>query len=353
MKKILNILKKALGFLKKRWWVIILIVVIGWGVYSQTAGKKTDVQELSYKVKRQTLKEVLTFSGSVDATQKAVLRFQSSGRLAWLGVQEGDTVKKFQAVASLDQQSLKKQLQKDLIDFEKERLDYDNDSLDYDNHAPSNDRYARQDAIDAYKKAQFDLNSTVLDVELSDIALRYSTLISPIQGIVVSMGTKQAGVNVTPTQAEIVIVDPSTLYFSGAVDQTDVVKLREGNGGTIAFDAYPDEIINGTVRAISFAPETDETGTVYEVKVDLPENTASVELLKYRLGMTGDIEFVTKQFVDVLGVPTTFIHRESGKNFVYVKKNDQKIKTPVILGEEIDTATVILEGLQEGDIIYD
>ncbi len=347
-------LKSIWKFIKKRWIIVLIIIaVLGFVGYRATAGKPKDASEVSYRVKRQTLQEVLTFSGSVDAMQKATLRFQTSGRLAWLGVQEGDTVKKYQAVASLDQQTLKKQLQKELIAYEKERMLHDNSTLDYDNHALPADQYARQDAIDAYKKSQYDLDSSILDVELSDIALRYSTLISPINGIVVAMGTKQAGVNITPTQAEIVIVDPSTLYFSGAVDQTDVIKLKEGDTGKITFDAFPDDRDTGTVQSIAFTPKADETGTVYEVKVDLEASSAASQAMKYRLGMTGDIEFVTKQIHDVLGVPTTFIHRESGKNFVYTKKNDQKVKTPVTLGEEIDTATVILEGLQEGDIIYD
>lgn len=350
----MSILKSVWRFIRKRWIILIIILgVAGFIGFRATTGQQQDTAEVAYKVKRQTLQEVLTFSGSVDAVQKATLRFQTSGRLAWVGVQEGDTVKKYQAVASLDQQSLKKQLQKDLIDYEKERLDYDNDALDYDNKGLSHDRYARQDAIDAYKKAQYDLNNTVLDVELSDIALRYATLISPINGIVVSMGTKQAGVNITPTQAEIVIIDPTTLYFSGAVDQTDVVKLSEGQIGSVTFDAFPDEQTSGTVKSIAFTPKADETGTVYEVKVDLSASSAASIAPQYRLGMTGDIEFVTKQIRDVLGVPTTFIHREGGKNYVYTKKNDKKIKTPVTLGEEVDTATVILEGLQEGDIVYD
>lgn len=349
-----NKFKKLLGFLKKRWWVILLVLVIGgWGIYSQTAGKKSDDKELSYKVKRQTLQESLSFSGTVDAQEKAILRFQSSGRLAWVGVKEGDTVKKYQAVASLDQRQLKKQLEKDLIDYDKERLDFDNDSLDTNENALPGNKYLRQDTIDAYKKAQFDLNSSVLDVELADIALRYSTLVSPIDGVVVSVSTKQAGVNVTPTQAEFVIVNPSTLYFSGAVDQTDVVKMHEGMMGKIAYDSYPDDEVSATVSSIAFVPKEDETGTVYEVKMTTSDNGSESAQLKYRIGMTGDVEFVTKDIQDVLGVPTTFIKSERGKHYVFKKSGDKRVKTFVKVGEEIDTATVILDGLVEGDIVYD
>lgn len=347
-------LKKLLGFLKKRWWIMLTIVVIGgWGLYSQTAGKKSDIKELSYKIKRQSLQESLSFSGTVDAQEKAILRFQSSGYLAWVGVKEGDVVRKYQAVASLDQRELKKQLEKDLIDYDKERLDFDNDSLDTNENALPGNKYLRQDTIDAFKKAQFDLNSSVLDVELSDIALRYSTLVSPIDGVVVSVESKQAGVNVIPTQAEFVIVNPSTLYFSGAVDQTDVVKLQEGMSGHITFDSYPDDEVSASVSSIAFVPKEDETGTVYEVKIGIGDIATPGASIKYRLGMTGDVEFVTKDIQDVLGVPTTFIKKEGGRYYVFKKDGNKKIKTSVKIGEEIDTATVILDGLVEGDIVYD
>lgn len=354
MKKLLNIFKRVLQFLKKRWWVILLaVLILGWGIYSQTAGKKSDVKELSYKVKRQTLQESLSFSGTVDAQEKAVLRFQTSGRLAWVGVKEGDVVRKYQSIASLDQQQLKKQLQKDLIDYEKERLDYDNDAMDIGEHALPGDKYLRQDTVDALKKAQFDLNSSVLDVELSDIVLRYSTLVSPIDGVVVSVGTKQAGVNVTPTQAEFVIVNPNTLYFSGAVDQTDVVKMHEAMSGLITFDSYPDDDVVASVSSIAFTPKEDETGTVYEVKIAMDSLVDTMTNLKYRLGMTGDVAFLTKNVEDVLGVPTTFIKTERGRTYVFKKDGDKNVKTYVKVGEEVDTATVILDGLVEGDIVYD
>jgi len=353
MKKAKQILKKIFGFIKKRWWILLILVVIGGVVYSQTAGKKSDVKELSYKVKRQTLQESLSFSGTVDAQEKAVLRFQTSGRLAWVGVKEGDVVRKYQAIASLDQQQLKKQLQKDLISYDKKRLDYDNTALDTGEHALPGDKYIRQDTIDALKKAQFDLNSSVLDVELADIVLRYSTLVSPIDGVVVSVGSREAGVNVTPAQAEFVIVNSSTLYFSGAVDQTDVVKMYEGMGGTITYDSFPDDKVAATVSSIAFVPKQDETGTVYEVKIGMGNAASSEANIKYRLGMTGDVEFVTKDIQDVLGVPTVFIKTESGKRYVFKKDGDKKVKTYVKIGEEIDTATVILDGLVEGDIVYD
>ena len=50
----------------------------------------------------------LTLAGSVSASEIASLHFQNPGKLVWVGVKVGDRVKKYQAIASLDKEQLKK-----------------------------------------------------------------------------------------------------------------------------------------------------------------------------------------------------------------------------------------------------
>ena len=58
-----------------------------------------------------SIKSELTLAGSISASEIASLRFQNSGKLVWVGVKEGDKVKKWQAIASLDRKQLQKSLQ--------------------------------------------------------------------------------------------------------------------------------------------------------------------------------------------------------------------------------------------------
>ncbi len=99
-------------FFKKRWLIVlIVIIIIGFFAYKQltvTGAKKNN----SYKVKRQTLKEFLSLSGDIDAEEKTTAKFQTSGLLTWVGVKEGDYVKKYQGLASLDRRELEKNLKK-------------------------------------------------------------------------------------------------------------------------------------------------------------------------------------------------------------------------------------------------
>jgi macrolide-specific efflux system membrane fusion protein len=106
-------MKKVVVFLKKRWYLILIaIFVIVFFINKYNIDAKAIKKFDSYRVKREDLKEILTLSGQIDASEKASLKFQTSGRLAWVGVKEGDFVKKYQTLASLDQRDIKNRLQK-------------------------------------------------------------------------------------------------------------------------------------------------------------------------------------------------------------------------------------------------
>ncbi|PIV09530.1 hypothetical protein COS51_02315, partial [Candidatus Roizmanbacteria bacterium CG03_land_8_20_14_0_80_36_21] len=88
---------KILRLIKKRWYVFLTVSIILIFAYRQVIvlpNKKSAGK--TYRVSRQNLKEVLSLSGEVAAEEDVILRFQTSGRLAWVGVKEGDYVKKYQ-----------------------------------------------------------------------------------------------------------------------------------------------------------------------------------------------------------------------------------------------------------------
>lgn len=354
MKKVNKLFKSTVVFIRKRWILVLIAVVIlgaiGFVVYKNAT---KIAYKNSYKVKRQTLKETLSFSGDINAEEKATLRFQTSGKLAWVGVKVGDEVRPYQAIASLDQAELKKRLQKDLNTYVKTRLDFDLQQRDINQYGTpwGLDPADMDQLLTTAKQEQYTLDNSVLDVEISNITLKLANMYTPIAGIVTRIGSKIAGVNVTPTQAEFEIVNPETIYFSASVDQTDVVQLSEGMTGDIALDAFPNDELRGTITSIAYAPEEDETGTVYTVKLTL-DNTAS-EAAQLRLGMTGDSTFTLKERDDVIAVPTTYIKREGSKTYVMKKVGNKPMKTYVTTGEEIDIATIILSGLKPGDVVYD
>jgi len=308
----------------------------------------------TYTVKKDTLRETLTISGELEAEEKITLRFPFSGLTSWVGVKKGDFVKKNQVIASLDQKELRKTLEKYLNTYMDSRWDFEQTKDEY--RQPAQGYWGlpweqRNDIDRALQKAQFDLNNSVLDVELKDITLKYANLISPINGIVTKIDAPVAGVHVTSTQSEFEITNPDSLYFSLLPDQTEVTKLNASMSASILFDSYTEENVAGYIEIIDFTPKTGETNTVYEVKIRFPLQDETHT--KYRLGMTGDATFTILEKPDVLVIPLTAVKIEKDKKFVYKKTGNKKEKVYVDVGIESDQMVEITGGLAEGDVIYD
>lgn len=295
-----------------------LAVISAAAIYAFSTGRLTFIKKPDYQtvsVKVQDISEVLSVSGQVNAEEIAVLRFQTSGLLSWVGVKEGDTVTKNQAVAALDRRQLQKDLEKELNDFKNERWDFDQLQDDY--------RHTRDALLltDKMKrildKAQFDLNNSVIDVELRDLSLKLATLTTPIAGIVTKVGAPYSGVNVTPAQAEFEIVNPASVYFSAEVDETDIAKISSGLDAVVTLDAYPDDRFDTNVGQISFTPLSGTTGTAYEVKLPLTGSST------FRLGLNGDADIILKTKSQVLTLPEKAITESGDKTTVQILENGQ------------------------------
>ncbi len=341
-------MRKMINELKKRKFIVIglLILAIGGFFYFQNQQKAKAAKEIkSTKVQRGDLSEILTLSGEVKARESTDLRFQTSGRLATLKVKNGDVVQKGQLVASLDQRDLRKRLTKELNDFKTTRWEFDQTVDDAKDKAVTT---AMQRAID---KTQFSLNNAVLDVELQTISIEFSNLFAPVQGIVTSTGSSLPGVNVTAADTIMKIINPDSLYFEVTADQTEVTKIHEQMAGDLTLDAYIDEPVTGTISAIGFSPKEGESGTVYGV--ELAFSNSSNQNLKYRVGMTGDVEFVLRERKSVLYVPTEYVEEDEQGTYVFIMKDGKKEKLYVDTGLETDTSMEIVRGLNVGDIVYD
>ena len=344
-------MKKIFQFIKKRWYLVVIVILIaGYIYYRNTQATAAANKENSYIVKRQNLKDTLTLSGQIDADEKAALKFQTSGKLSWVGVKEGDYVKKYQAIASLDQRDLKNRLTKYLNEFSVQRNSFDSTIEDSWDKQYDLSKTIRDDAQRLLQNNQYNLNNSILDVEYQNLSMEYANLYTPIEGIVTHVDTPYSGVNVTPAGAEFDIVNPKTIYYSATADQTDVVNLKENMTGKINFDAYPDKTFTGKLYYTSFTPKSGETGTVYELRFKLDDVAMKLPL---KMGMTADLDIDLKVKNNVLSAPTAFIKKDSKGDFVTEKQNGKNVKIYVNTGDEINGSIIINNGLSKGDVIYD
>jgi len=291
------------------------------------------------KVKRDDFSLSISVSGVVEAEKQIEIRFQTSGRLAWVGVKEGDQVKKWQALASLDKRELEKKLKKQLNGYMNERWDFEQTDDDYEGQVLTDEIRRILD------KAQFDLENKVIDVELADLTLKYATIVSPISGIVTEIKAPVAGVNITPATAAITIVDPNSVVFKMKIDEADVAAIKADQSAKISFDAYPEQTFSQTIKKISFNPVSGSSGTAYGATVNLPDNSN----LRFRLGMNGEGEIIVQEEKNVLIVSENAIAKRGDEYYVFVAENNHLKKKIVELGLWGDDEVVVVSGLQEGD----
>jgi len=335
---------------KKFWWLILIIILVGGFIFNKSrVAKAKEIKDKSYTVVRQDLIDSLDIAGEIDAREKASLRFQTSGLLTWVGVKEGDTVKKYQVLASLDKRELQNQMSQLLNNYSKTRADFDQTQID--NRDWESNTQLAQDAIKrSLKKEQLDLDNSVLTVEAKNLALKFATRYTPIEGVVTKVEAPLAGQNITPATATFEVVNLKSFYFSSIADQTEVTKFKIGQKGIVVLDSFPDVNLNATVESIAFSPKAGESGTVYEIKIAFESTPELAQVM--RMGMTGDSKFVFKETKNVLVVPAAYIKTENGKSYVTMMTGDKKTKVEVTTGESIDGQIEIRSGINENDIIY-
>lgn len=308
--------------------------------------KKPSKTFATQKVEKGKIEVTVSASGTVRSESEAKVQFQTSGKLAWLGVKEGDSVKKWQALASLDKDDLKKRFQKEMNDYLNERWDFEQKQDDY---KTTKERSLVTDSIKRIlEKAQFDLNNSVLDLEISDLTVKYATVYSPIEGIITAMEPSVPGVNVLYTSAYIEVADPNKMEFEAIVDEVDVSKLQVGQLAIITLDAFSNEEFPGVVKRIGFKSIVTNTGgTGYLVYFSLPAESFS----RLRIGFNGDIEVVAEKKDDVLLIPVDSLLEEEGKKFVFRVREGKAIKTEVIIGLDDEVNVEIASGLNQDDLI--
>lgn len=330
-----NIWTFSRKLLNKRIIIPLIILLFLWNIGNRNAQNKSLIN--TYKVAQNTLKSTVISSGKIQADQSTDLHFQTGGQLAWINAKQGDHVTKGQAIASLNTQVLQKQLKEDLNAYVKTRTTFDD----------TNFTYKDQPLTDAIKRiaqrSQADLENSVTDVEIRDLAVRFSTISSPIDGYIISDPTVYPGSNVLATDTIVTVANTQNVQFLAEVDETDVGKIQSGQKATITLDAYPNDTFDSEVSQIAPKAITTSTGaTAFDTtfNMDTPK-----QLL---IGMNGSAEITTETKENVLTVPIDAIVND---NFVWVKNGNNYTKKEIKKGLESENDVEVTSGLAEGDTI--
>ncbi len=161
---------------------------------------------------------------------------------------------------------------------------------------------ARQAARAAVESAQASLAQARAALEQAETNLGYTTIYSPIDGVVISrdvdIGQTVAASLQTPTLFTIA-EDLRKMEVHTHVAEADVGRLAPGMAVEFGVDAYPTERFRGRVKEVRYSPETVQNVVTYDavVSVENPD-------LKLRPGMTAEVLFLVEQRDDALLVPS-------------------------------------------------
>jgi len=259
---------------------------------------------------------VLTASGYVVARRKAAVASKGTGRLVFLGVEEGDKVNKGQVIARLEdadvvaarehaRQNLrlaeadlyeaKKNLERTRILVEKEMI-----------------AQAEYDVAEArYKRVVATIEAAKFALREADVAVQNTRIVAPFNGTVLKKNA-DVGEIVAPLAgaassraAVVTIADMSSLEVDADVSEANITRVMPDQPCEITLDAYPQRRYPGYVANIVSEP--------------------------------------------VLAVPAAAVAERDGRQVVFQITDNRAEEVPVTVGRKLGGSVEIKSGLKEGD----
>jgi len=345
---------------RRRLWIglavgLALLATAGlWQRQRQQAGR--DLAPFTVVAREGSLPGVITASGELDAVKRVNVSPKRQGVLLELMVDEGDSVRRGQPLALMDDGDLRDRL----MELQANVQSAESELRRSDSELRRNEPLFRQGAISLDTMNRFRSEAEVRRlataaarqrlrqrmVEKDELIVR-----APFDGVI-SQRYAEPGAFVTPTTTASAtagatsssIVELSEgLEVVAKVPESDIGRLRVGLPASVRVDAFPDRRFQARVRQI--APRAVKTNNVTSFEVKLQLTDPAPEL---RIGMTADIDFQTGTLQARTVVPTVAIVTEDGRpGVLLVGKGQEPTFQPVELGASSGKDTQILSGLEE------
>jgi RND family efflux transporter MFP subunit len=301
---------------------------------------------------------LLNASGYVVAQRKAAVASKATGRLEWLGVEEGSRVRTNEIIARLENRDVLAASDQAVAGVSSAKADLADAMQNFSRMKELREKgYVAQSELDAadtrLKRAQAAVIGAEAALRSAQVAVEYTLIRAPFDAVVL---TKNADVGdiVTPLGAAanakasvVTIADMASLQVEVDVSESNLAKVRMGQPCEIQLDALPDSRFPGAVHMI--VPTADRSKASVMVKVRfaerdrrvLPEMSARVAFLER--AVTRDEE-MPRTAVN----PAALVSR-NGKQVVFIVKDDKAVETAVTVGGKIGDQIEVREGIKPGE----
>ncbi len=339
-------------------------------------GKNPNADYVTVPVKRKTIIEAVEASGTVNPVNTVDIGSQVSGMIKEIYVDYNSKVKKGQLLAQIDPSLFQAQVDKARGDLEAARsnkakieamLVYDKKNYERYKKLYTKNYVAKSDldlAEATYKSdlaqiaaAQGTINQAQATLQNNLTNLRYTRIVSPVDGIVVSravdVGQTVAASFQTPTLFQVA-QDLTNMQIEVNVSEADIGRIKKGQEVEYTLDGYADEVFHGKVTEVRIAPTTVSNVVTYTVIVDVDNKDQ-----KMIPGMTANVSIITNKRENVICVQTDalrFTDKEltGGQKYkdqgLWVIKDNKPQRITIKTGaKDSDRTEIISENLKEND----
>ncbi|HEX6397699.1 MAG TPA: efflux RND transporter periplasmic adaptor subunit [Steroidobacteraceae bacterium] len=151
------------------------------------------------------------------------------------------------------------------------------------------------------EQARGQLAQAQAQLEQARTNLRYTDIVSPTDGVVISRAVNVGQTVAASLQAPVIFTiaqDLAKMEVHTNVAESDIGRLKPGMRVSFTVDAYPGEPFRGSIRDIRNAPQVVQNVVTYDAVIDVSNDD-----LKLKPGMTATVSVITDRRRDVLTVP--------------------------------------------------
>jgi HlyD family secretion protein len=269
------------------------------------SGNKNE-QYRTEKVDRGVVTMTVTATGTLSAVTTVQIGSQVSGVIARLYADFNSRVTKGQLLAELDPTPFQQQVEQRQADVTKSKVEAANTRINYDRQvrlvkaglSPQSDL---DSARAAYEGANAQVQQSTAALNQSLTSLKYTKIISPIDGVVVDrqydVGQTVAASFSAPTLFSIA-QDMTKMQVQADVDQSDIGRIAVGQTARFTVDSYPDQEFRGRISQMRLNATVSQNVVTYPVIIEVANPDE-----KLRPKMTANVTIDVASVRDVLRIP--------------------------------------------------
>ena len=253
-----------------------------------------------YKINKKDTSNELTLFGNIEIRQ-VDLSFQVSGLVSKLLKEEGDTVKKGELVAVMDESDYNANFKKAEAEVDR-TLANQKDAVDkYNRYAPLgiDDTVSKQEVESLYNaqnKANADYKAAVANKDYLSNQLKYTKLYAPEDGIIM-VRVIEPGSNVQKGQPVYTMAKTNPVWVRAYVNEKDLGNIKYGQGVNV----YTDTVNPQTGKKREYKGQIGYISPVAEFTPKTVQSTDTRTDLVYRIRVyINDIDEYLRQ-----GMPVT------------------------------------------------